>query len=87
MFKSTFNLAQTEVSTSGFQSWLVSNIVPIMLLAVGTLILVAGIGHNDRSGVMRKLWPLGAGLLVVGLAVSGSGPDVGRWMADLLTDK
>lgn len=83
----TLELAQQAVTTSGLQSWLMSNIIPLAVMAVGAMLLLVGTGNNqDRSGVMRRMGPLLIGLAIIGFAVTGAAPEVARWMASLFTD-
>lgn len=74
-----------EISTNSFQSWLLDNVIPLVLLAVALLLLWLGGGKGDNSGVMKRLAGVVVALAIVGLAVSGMGIDVGKWIAGLFT--
>lgn len=80
------DLAQKgELGTGGLQAWLQTNVVPLLLLAVAVLLLWLGGGKGDNAGVMRRLGGVVIALAVLGLAVSGAGVDVGRWISGLFT--
>ncbi len=78
-------LAQTELGTGGLQSWMLSNVVPLLLLIVAVLLLWLGGSRGDNAGVMRRLGGVLVALAVVGLAVSGAGIELGTWLAGLFT--
>lgn len=78
-------LAQAELDTNNVQSWILDNIIPLVLLAVALLLLWLGGGKGDNAGVMRRLAGVVVALAIVGLAVSGLGVDVGEWLAGLFT--
>ncbi|GAA1245725.1 hypothetical protein GCM10009676_34590 [Prauserella halophila] len=78
-------LAQGELDTGGVRSWLLDNVVPLVLLAVALLLLWLGGGKGDNAGVMRRLGGVVIALALIGLAVSGLGVDVGEWLAGLFT--
>lgn len=74
-----------EIQTEGVRSWLLDNIIPLVLLAVALLLLWLGGGKGDNAGVMRRLAGVVIALAIVGLAVSGLGVNVGEWIAGLFT--
>lgn len=74
-----------ELSTGGVRTWLLDNIIPLVLLAVALLLLWLGGGKGDNAGVMRRLAGVVIALAIVGLAVSGLGVNVGEWIAGLFT--
>jgi hypothetical protein len=74
-----------ELGTSGVRTWLLDNVVPLVLLAVALLLLWLGGGKGDNAGVMRRLAGVVVALAIIGLAVSGGGVDVGEWIAGLFT--
>lgn len=74
-----------EISTGGLQDWLQTNVVPLLLLTVAVLLLWLGGGKGDNAGVMRRLGGVVIALAIIGLAVSGAGIDVGRWISGLFT--
>jgi hypothetical protein len=78
-------LAQAELDTGNVQSWILDNIIPLVLLSVALLLLWLGGGKGDNAGVMRRLAGVVIALAIVGLAVSGLGVDVGQWLASLFT--
>jgi len=74
-----------EIDTNSVQSWLLDNIIPLVLLSVALLLLWLGGGKGDNAGVMRRLAGVVIALAIVGLAVSGLGVNVGEWIAGLFT--
>ncbi|GAY11061.1 hypothetical protein PSU4_22630 [Pseudonocardia sulfidoxydans NBRC 16205] len=79
----TFWVAQ--VSTGGLQGWIQNNIVPLILLGIAIILLWIG-GRGDNAGVARRSIGLIVGLVALGIAVSGTGPAVGSFLASLITD-
>ena len=73
------------LKTGGLQGWIVSNLIPLLLLAVALLLLWMGGGKGDNAGVMKRLAGVFVALGVIGLALSGAGVDVGKWLAGLFT--
>jgi hypothetical protein len=74
----------TELSTHNLRTWILDNIVPLLLLAVAVLLLWLGGGKGDNAGVMRRVAGVIVALGVIGLAVSGAGVnDLGTWIAGL----
>lgn len=71
------------LSTSGLTGWIQSNIVPLILLAIAVILLWIG-GRGDNAGVARRSVGLIVGLIALGIAVSGSGPEVGKFLANLI---
>lgn len=78
-------LAQAELGTENLRSWMLDNIVPLLLLAVAVLLLWLGGGKGDNAGVMRRVGGVIIALGVIGLAVSGAGVDLGTWIAGLFS--
>ena len=78
-----FTLAQ-NLSTRGLQGWIQDNIVPLVLLGIAIILLWIG-GRGDNAGVARRSVGLIVGLVALGIAVSGSGPQVGTFLAKLIT--
>lgn len=72
-----------NLSTNSLQSWITNNIVPLILLGIAVILLWIG-GRGDNAGVARRSVGLIIGLVALGIAVSGRGPDVGRFLAGLL---
>ncbi len=77
------NLFAQGVSTGGVQTWIQQNIVPLILLAIAIILLWIG-GRGDNAGVARRAIGLIIGLIALGIAVSGSGPRVGEFLANLI---
>lgn len=76
-------LAQ-DVSTTGLQGWIQDNIVPLVLLGIAIILLWIG-GRGDNAGVARRSVGLVVGLVALGIAVSGNGPQIGSFLASLIT--
>src|SRR5690349_18643306 len=72
------------VSTGGLQRWIQDNVVPLVLLGIAVILLWIG-GRGDNAGVARRSVGLLVGLVALGIAVSGRGPDVGSFLARLIT--
>lgn len=69
-----------ELGTGNVRTWLIDNIIPLVLLAVALLLLWLGGGKGDNAGVMRRLAGVVIALAIIGLAVSGAGVNVGQWI-------
>lgn len=78
-------VAQAELGTNGLRTWMLDNLVPLLLLAVAILLLWLGGGKGDNAGVMRRVGGVIIALGVIGLAVSGAGVDLGTWIAGLFS--
>jgi hypothetical protein len=78
-------VAQAELSTNNLRTWMLDNVVPLMLLAVAVLLLWLGGGKGDNAGVMRRVGGVIIALGIVGLAVSGAGVNLGTWIAGLFS--
>ena len=78
-------VAQAELSTGGLRTWMLDNLVPLLLLAVAVLLLWLGGGKGDNAGVMRRVGGVIIALGVIGLAVSGAGVELGTWIAGLFS--
>lgn len=76
-------LLAADPSTKNLQTWIQGNIVPIVLLGIAVLLLWVG-GRGDHAGVARRSVGLVVGLLVLGIAVTGRGPAVGTFLANLV---
>lgn len=72
-----------NLSTNGLQGWITNNVVPLILLGIAVILLWIG-GRGDNAGVARRSVGLIIGLVALGIAVSGKGPDVGKFLAGLL---
>ena len=83
MLQPAFMLAQ-DLNTRGLQRWIQDNVVPLVLLGIAVILLWIG-GRGDNAGVARRSVGLMVGLVALGIAVSGNGPDVGTFLARLLT--
>ncbi len=73
-----------KLTTTGLQGWIQSNVVPLILLGIAIVILWIG-GRGDNAGVARRSVGLIVGLVALGIAVSNTGPDIGRFLASLIT--
>ena len=73
-----------ELTTGGLQGWIQQNIVPLILLGIAIILLWIG-GRGDNAGVARRSVGLIVGLVALGIAVSGNGPEIGAFLARLLT--
>jgi hypothetical protein len=78
-------MADTPLKTNNIQAWITGNLVPLLLLAVALLLLWLGGGKGDNAGVMRRIGGVFVALAIIGLAVSGAGVDLGKWLANLFT--
>ncbi|HET9117567.1 MAG TPA: hypothetical protein VFN75_05740 [Pseudonocardiaceae bacterium] len=74
-----------ELNTNNLREWMLNNIIPLLLLAVAVLLLWLGGGKGDNAGVMRRVGGVIIALGVVGLAVSGTGVNLGTWIAGLFS--
>ncbi|MCW0213547.1 MAG: hypothetical protein OJJ54_09315 [Pseudonocardia sp.] len=72
-----------DLTTNGLQGWISDNVVPLILLAIAVIILWIG-GRGDNAGVARRSIGLIVGLIALGIAVSGNGPRVGAFLANLI---
>lgn len=73
-----------ELTTTGLQGWIQDNIVPLILLGIAIILLWIG-GRGDNAGVARRSIGLIVGLVALGIAVSGNGPEIGSFLASLIT--
>jgi hypothetical protein len=71
------------LSTNGLQGWIQDNVVPLVLLGIAVILLWIG-GKGDNAGVARRSVGLIVGLVALGVAVSGNGPEIGNFLAGLL---
>ena len=71
------------LSTSGLQGWIQDNVIPLVLLGIAIILLWIG-GKGDNAGVARRSVGLIVGLIALGVAVSGNGPEIGNFLAGLL---
>ncbi|GAA2803590.1 MULTISPECIES: hypothetical protein [Crossiella] len=79
-------LAQgNQLQTGGITRWILENIVPLLLLLVALLLLWLGGSKGDNAGVMRRVGGVIVALAIIGLAVSGAGVNIGKWIASLFT--
>lgn len=83
---STIDLAQQNgLGTGGLQQWIVSNVLPLLLLSVALLLLWLGGSKGDNAGVMRRVIGVFVALGIIGFAVTGAGVNVGKWLAGLFS--
>lgn len=78
-------LAQNKLDTQGIRGWILNNLLPLLLLTVALLLLWLGGGKGDNAGVMRRVGGVFVALAVIGLAVSGTGVDIGTFIAGLFS--
>jgi hypothetical protein len=74
-----------ELNTQNLRTWMLDNVVPLLLLGVAVLLLWLGGGKGDNAGVMRRVGGVIIALGVIGLAVSGTGVNLGTWIAGLFS--
>lgn len=72
-----------SLSTNNLQGWIQENVVPLVLLGIAVILLWIG-GKGDNAGVARRSVGLIVGLVALGIAVSGNGPEIGNFLAGLL---
>lgn len=77
-------IVAAAVGTAPLQNWIQDNVVPLILLAIAVILLWIG-GRGDNAGVARRSVGLIVGLVALGIAVSGQGPQVGAFLASLIT--
>ncbi len=70
--------------TTGLQSWIKSNIIPLLLLLVATMLFVLA-QRGDNAKAMRVVAGVVIALAVLGLATSGQADSLGTWIASLVT--
>jgi hypothetical protein len=75
---------EIDVNTRGLQGWIQDNVVPLVLLGIAIMLLWVG-GRGDNAGVARRSVGLVVGLIALGIAVSGNGPEIGSFLARLIT--
>lgn len=79
--------AQAQLGTDGVRRWILDNVLPLLLLTVAILLLWLGGGKGDNASVMKRIGGVFVCLAIVGLAVTGSGVDIGTFLAGLFTTK
>lgn len=72
------------VSSGPLQGWIQNNVIPLILLGIAIILLWIG-GRGDNAGVARRSVGLIVGLVALGIAVSGNGPEIGSFLASLIT--
>lgn len=77
-------LAGASLGTGNLQGWITENLVPLLLLTIAVILLWIG-GRGDNAGVARRSIGLIVGLVALGIAVGGNGPEIGSFLASLLT--
>ncbi|HET9254035.1 MAG TPA: hypothetical protein VFO16_02390 [Pseudonocardiaceae bacterium] len=85
MIALTLAVQGVGLNTQNLRGWMLDNIIPVLLLGVAVLLLWLGGGKGDNAGVMRRLAGVIVALGVIGLAVSGSGVNLGTWIANLFS--
>ena len=75
---------QGSLGTGNVRTWILENLVPLLLLTVALLLLWLGGGKGDNAGVMKRMGGVIIALAIVGLAVTtNAGSNIGRWLAGL----
>jgi hypothetical protein len=81
----TLNTAMvTAANTGGLQSWIKSNIIPLLLLLIAVMLFVLA-QRGDNAKAMKVVAGVVIALAVLGLASSGNADNLGSWMAGLVT--
>lgn len=71
------------LGTGGVQNWIVNNMIPLLLLAVALLLLWMGGGQGKNHAVMARLGGVFVALGIIGIALTGAGVDLSKWLAGL----
>jgi hypothetical protein len=74
----------TAANTGGLQSWIKSNIIPLLLLVIAVMLFVLA-QRGDNAKAMKVVAGVIIALAVLGLASSGKADSIGGWMASLVT--
>jgi hypothetical protein len=75
-----------SLGTGGVRTWILDNLIPLLLLAVALLLLWLGGGKGDNAGIMKRLAGVLVALAIVGLAVTtDAGKNIGVWLAGLFS--
>ncbi|QGN58848.1 hypothetical protein [Nostocoides sp. HKS02] len=81
----TLNTAlAAAANTGGLQSWIRSNIIPLLLLLIAVMLFVLA-QRGDNAKAMKVVAGVIIALAVLGLASSGNADNLGSWMAGLVT--
>jgi hypothetical protein len=74
------------LGTGNLQTWILGNIIPLLLLVVALLLLWLGGGKGDNAGVMKRIGGVLVAMAIIGLAVTtDAGKNIGTWIAGLFT--
>ena len=76
---------QPGLSTVNLRDWMLDNVIPLLLLGVAVLLLWLGGSKGDNAAVLRRVGGVIIALGVIGLAVSGSGTELGVWISGLFS--
>jgi len=71
-------------TTGGLQSWILSNVIPLLLLVIAVMLFVIA-QRGDNAKAIKVVAGVIIALGVLGLATSGKAEGVGTWMASLVT--
>jgi hypothetical protein len=74
----------TGATTGGLQAWILSNVIPLLLLVIAVMLFVVA-QRGDNAKAMKVVAGVIIALGVLGLATSGKAEGVGVWMASLVT--
>ncbi len=84
MLHDLVTVVPTDVTTGGLQAWIRSNLIPLLLLVIATMLFVVA-QKGDNAKAMRVVAGVVVALGVLGLATSGRADSVGSWMSSLIT--
>jgi len=84
MLRDLATVLSAEVTTGGLQAWIRSNLIPLLLLVIATMLFVVA-QKGDNAKAMRVVAGVVVALAVLGLATSGRADSVGAWLASLIT--
>lgn len=78
--------ATGALDTNNLRTWILNNIVPLLLLTVALLLLWLGGGKGDNAGVMRRVGGVVIALAIIGLAISTvSAQNIGTFLVGLFS--
>ncbi len=84
MLHSLGTVISAEASTGGLQTWIRSNIIPLLLLVIAVMLFVVA-QRGDNAKAMKVVAGVVIALAVLGLATGGRAEGVGTWLSSLIT--
>lgn len=84
MLHSLGTAISAEAGTGGLQTWIKSNIIPLLLLVVAVMLFVVA-QRGDNAKAMKVVGGVVIALAVLGLATGGRAEGVGTWLSSLVT--